>query len=66
MTQQSITLRDRLVLLGTKGGPFVSAYAPGPSCNLLAYRGSTYVVDAGYGVTLKLGRDLLELPLQKS
>jgi ribonuclease BN (tRNA processing enzyme) len=46
--------RDRLVLLGTKGGPFVSAYAPAPSSNLLVHRGSPYVVDAGYGVTFKL------------
>ena len=48
------TARDRLVLLGTKGGPFVGAYAPSPSANLLVHRGVAHVIDAGYGVTFKL------------
>ena len=45
---------DRLVLLGTKGGPRVTAYAPTPSSNLIVYRNVPYVIDAGYGFTVKL------------
>jgi ribonuclease BN (tRNA processing enzyme) len=45
---------NRLVLLGTRGGPFVSGLAPSPSANLLSYRGTNYMVDVGYGATLKL------------
>jgi ribonuclease BN (tRNA processing enzyme) len=45
---------DRLVLLGTRGGPFVSGYNPSPSANLLVYKGIPYVIDTGYGVTFKL------------
>src|SRR5229473_5579124 len=46
--------RDRLVLLGTKGGPRITGYAPTPSSNLIVYRNVPYVIDAGYGVTFKL------------
>jgi ribonuclease BN (tRNA processing enzyme) len=46
--------RDRLVLLGTKGGPSLSAYAPSPASNLLVYRGVAHVIDTGYGTTFKL------------
>jgi ribonuclease BN (tRNA processing enzyme) len=52
--QPPAAARDRLVLLGTKGGPFVSGYAPSPSSNLLVHQGMPYIVDAGYGVTFKL------------
>ena len=45
---------DRLVLLGTRGGPLVSGYSPTPSANVIVFRGVPYVVDTGYGVTLKL------------
>lgn len=45
---------NRLVLLGTRGGPFVSGYSPGPSANLLVYNGIPYVIDTGFGVTFKL------------
>jgi ribonuclease BN (tRNA processing enzyme) len=45
---------DRLVLLGTRGGPFVAGYTPSPSANLLVYKGIPYVIDVGYGATLKL------------
>ena len=45
---------DRLVLLGTRGGPLVTGPAPTPSANLIVFRGRPYVVDTGYGVTLKL------------
>lgn len=45
---------DRLVLLGTRGGPAITAYTPAPSSNLLVYKDVPYVVDAGYGTTFKL------------
>jgi len=60
--QQSSLGRDRLVLLGTKGGPRVTGYAPTPSSNLVVYRNVPYVVDAGYGVTVKLAEAGLPLP----
>jgi ribonuclease BN (tRNA processing enzyme) len=61
--QQDAALgRDRLVLLGTKGGPRITSYAPTPSSNLLVYRNVPYVIDAGYGVTLKLAEAGLPLP----
>jgi ribonuclease BN (tRNA processing enzyme) len=53
---------DRLVLLGTKGGPRITSYAPTPSANLVVYRNVPYVIDAGYGVTLKLVDAGLPLP----
>jgi len=53
---------DRLVLLGTRGGPFISGYAPSPPANLLVYRNVPYVIDAGYGVTFKLIEAGLSLP----
>jgi hypothetical protein len=28
---------DRLVMLGTRGGPAIQSYAPSPSCSLLIY-----------------------------
>jgi len=45
---------DRLVLLGTRGGPLITGYAPTPSANLIVFDGIPLVVDTGYGVTLKL------------
>lgn len=45
---------DRLVLLGTRGGPLVTGPAPTPSASLIVFRGEPYVIDTGYGVTLKL------------
>jgi ribonuclease BN (tRNA processing enzyme) len=45
---------DRIVLLGTRGGPFIGGYSPSPSANLLVFRGVPYVIDAGYGVSFKL------------
>ena len=52
--QNAESASDRLVLLGTRGGPFVAGLAPSPSANLLVYRGTNYMVDVGYGATLKL------------
>jgi len=54
---------DRIVLLGTRGGPFIGGYSPSPSANLLVYKGVPYVIDAGYGVTFKLVDAGLHLPL---
>jgi ribonuclease BN (tRNA processing enzyme) len=46
---------NRLVLLGTKGGPSLPlGYAQSPSCNLLVYNNVPYVIDTGYGVSFKL------------
>lgn len=42
---------DRLVLLGSKGGPAVRPGGPWPSSSLLAIGGRTIVVDCGLGVT---------------
>lgn len=47
-------MRDRLVLLGTKGGPSVWGCTPSPFSNVLVYRGVAHVIDAGYGATFKL------------
>ena len=54
--------RDRLVMLGTRGGPAIQGYAPSPSCSLLIYKGVPYVVDTGYGATFKLVEAGLPLP----
>jgi ribonuclease BN (tRNA processing enzyme) len=53
---------DRLVLLGTRGGPFVTGYSPSPSANVLIYKGVPYVIDTGYGVTFKLLEAGIPLP----
>ena len=45
---------DRLVLLGVRGGPLVTGYASTPSASLIVFRGAPLLIDAGYGVTLKL------------
>ena len=53
---------DQLILLGTGGEPFVSGFTPGRPANLLVYKNKPYLVDAGYGVTLKLVEAGLPLP----
>jgi ribonuclease BN (tRNA processing enzyme) len=46
---------NRLVLLGTKGGPAIrGGFTPAPSANLIVYDGVPYVIDTGYGVSFKL------------
>ncbi len=57
-----MTHRNRLVLLGTKGGPAIRAYAPSPSASLLVWNDVPYVIDAGYGVTFKLVEAGVALP----
>jgi len=54
---------NRLVLLGTKGGPAIRAgYRPSPSANLIVYDGVPYVIDTGYGVSFKLIEAKFPLP----
>jgi ribonuclease BN (tRNA processing enzyme) len=64
VAQQATTIldADQLILLGTGGGPFVSGFTPGRPANLLVYKNKPYLVDAGYGVTLKLVEAGLPLP----
>lgn len=45
---------DRLVLLGTQGGPFIRSYKQTPSANLIIYKNVPFVIDTAYGVTFKL------------
>lgn len=45
---------DRLVLLGTQGGPFIRSYKQTPSSNLIVYKDTPFVIDTGYGATFKL------------
>lgn len=45
---------DRLVLLGTQGGPFIRSYKQIPSANLIIYKDTPFVIDTGYGATFKL------------
>jgi ribonuclease BN (tRNA processing enzyme) len=44
-------LSDRLVLLGTKGGPAIRPGGPWPTSSLVEIGGRTIVVDCGLGVT---------------
>lgn len=52
----------RLVLLGTKGGPAMRAEKSMPSSNVLLIEGVPYVIDTGYGVSLRLVQS--KVPLQ--
>lgn len=45
---------DRLVLLGTQGGPFLRSYKQTPSASLIVYKNIPIVIDTGFGVTFKL------------
>lgn len=45
---------DRLVLLGTQGGPLIRSYQQTPSANLIVYKDVPFVIDTGYGATFKL------------
>jgi len=45
---------DRLVLLGTQGGPFIRSFEQTPSSNLIVYQNIPFVIDTGYGATFKL------------
>ena len=46
---------NRLVTLGTRGGPAIrTGFTPSPSANLLVFDDVPYVIDTGYGVSGKL------------
>lgn len=45
---------DRLVLLGTQGGPFIRSYKQIPSANLIVSKKVPFIIDTGYGTTFKL------------
>lgn len=53
---------NRLVFLGTRGGPRVTGASPTPSANLIVWNNVPYVVDTGYGVTFKLAEAKIPLP----
>jgi ribonuclease BN (tRNA processing enzyme) len=54
---------NRLVLLGTKGGPSIPlGFGQAPSSNLLVYNNVPYVIDTGYGVSFKLVAAKFPLP----
>lgn len=46
--------RNRLILLGTKGGPNLRPGSPLPTSHALVWNNRLYVIDAGYGVSLRL------------
>jgi ribonuclease BN (tRNA processing enzyme) len=45
---------DRLILLGTQGGPYIRSYKQTPAANLIVYKDIPIVIDTGFGVTFKL------------
>ncbi len=54
---------NRLVLLGTKGGPSLPlGYEQVPSSNLIVYNNVPYVIDTGYGASFKLVQARCPLP----
>jgi hypothetical protein len=53
---------DRLVLLGTKGGPAIRKGGPSPTSHLLVIGGHPYVIDCGLGVTRALVEAGMALP----
>ena len=57
---------DRLVLLGTKGGPAIRKGGPSPTANLLVIGGHPYVIDCGLGVTRGLVEAGMALPALRS
>ena len=48
---QDISMNDRLVLFGTKGGPRLIKGGSWPTSQALVLNGNVYVIDAGLGVT---------------
>jgi ribonuclease BN (tRNA processing enzyme) len=53
---------NRLVLLGTRGGPRITDYNSTPAANLNVWNNIPYVIDTGYGVTFKLVEKKFPLP----
>ena len=58
--------QNRLVLLGTKGGPAIRRGGPSPTANLLEIGGYPYVIDCGLGVTRALVEAGMPLPNLRS
>lgn len=56
---------DRLVLLGTQGGPLIRSYQQTPSANLIVYKKIPFVIDTGYGTTFKLKEAQINLATLK-
>jgi len=52
---------DRLVLLGTQGGPLIRSYKQTPAVSLIVYKNVPMVIDKGFGVTFKLLEDSINL-----
>ena len=63
---QSPGQADRLVLLGTKGGPAIRKGGPSPTAHLLVIGGHPYVIDCGLGVTRGLVEAGIALPELRS
>src|SRR5258705_6217643 len=53
---------DRLILLGTQGGPVIHSYKSSPSASCIIHKDVHYVIDAGYGVSFKLVDAGISLP----
>ena len=54
---------NRLVTLGTRGGPAIrTGFTPSPSANLIVFDNVPYVIDTGYGVSAKLVESKFPLP----
>jgi ribonuclease BN (tRNA processing enzyme) len=53
---------DRLIFLGTKGGPSLRGEARLPSANALVVDGVPFVLDTGYGASLRLVQAGVALP----
>jgi ribonuclease BN (tRNA processing enzyme) len=54
---------NRLVLLGTRGGPGIrTGFTPSPSANLIVWNNVPYVIDTGYGASFKLVESKFPLP----
>ena len=53
---------NRLVLLGTRGGPRITEYKQTPAANLIVWNNVPYVIDTGYGATFKLVEMKFPLP----
>jgi ribonuclease BN (tRNA processing enzyme) len=54
---------NRLVTLGTRGGPSIrTGFTPSPSANLIVFDDVPYIVDTGYGTSFKLVESKFPLP----
>ena len=56
---------NRLVLLGTQGGPFIRSYKQTPAANLVVHNDIPFVIDAGFGITFRLKEAGLNLATLK-